>query len=137
MYLNKNVYIVNGAVNAAIYDLNNGELYQISNEANTLITQVIENERIALNNTEQSFINDLIAKGIIVNEPIRKHDIFDLYEQPNIEFVWIEITNMCNLRCVHCYDEALCGSGKIMELSSFKHIYLNNSNGLSEYKLII
>ena len=39
-----------------------------------------------------------------------KRDFSDEYfsnpEKPRLDFLWLEITNKCNLKCVHCYAES-------------------------------
>ena len=129
MYLNRNVYIIDGAINAALYDLNKGELYQIGSKAKDLIHRIIENPDLKLNIEESEYIIKLCEMNILTPNPVKYHDIIELFEQPEIEFVWIEITNMCNLRCIHCYDEASCGFGQIMDLSDFEHIIDEISRG--------
>src|SRR5215210_6144823 len=32
-------------------------------------------------------------------------------ERKNLEFLWLELTNRCNLQCVHCYAESHPHSG--------------------------
>lgn len=122
LYLESNVYLVDGAENAAIYDINNGELYQINKEAKHLLNKVLNNAELLVNEDEKAFINNLIDIKILTKKFVEPHDIKDLREDVKIDFVWIEVTNMCNLKCVHCYDEALCQTGKIMSLSDFKYI---------------
>lgn len=31
--------------------------------------------------------------------------------EPSLDFLWLELTNRCNLRCVHCYADSHPGSG--------------------------
>src|SRR4029450_12450287 len=35
----------------------------------------------------------------------------DLPEKIGLDFLWLELTNRCNLRCVHCYADSHPGSG--------------------------
>lgn len=34
-----------------------------------------------------------------------------VHERKNLEFLWLELTNRCNLQCVHCYTESSPHSG--------------------------
>ncbi len=120
-YIEKSVYLVEGQVNAAFYDLNNGELYQISQEAKELIKRAIDDDS-NLTDIQIRYLHELEKLGIITNKWVVKHDIQELVENPVIDFVWIEVTDMCNLRCIHCYDNALCSDGKIMPINDFKHV---------------
>jgi len=122
MYLKEKVYLVDGAENAAIYDLNTGELYQINKEARLLLHRILSNNELQITEEEQDFISNLINMKILTKDYVEPHCIFELKEKVEIDFAWIEVTNMCNLKCGHCYDEALCDTGKIMNLSDFKYI---------------
>lgn len=117
-----NVYLVDGAQNAAIYDLNNGELFQISKTAKELVYRILQDDETHVSQNEKEYINQLVELNLLTYKYIKPHEISELKKNVSVEFVWIEITNMCNLKCVHCYDEALCGNGKIMQLKQFKHI---------------
>lgn len=120
-YIEKNVYLVEGKVNAAFYDLNSGELYQISKEAKELIRRAVYNND-NLTDLEIQYLNELVELKILTNNYVEYHNITELAGKSNIDFVWIEVTNMCNLKCIHCYDDALCSDGKIMQINDFKHI---------------
>ena len=120
-YIKKSVYLVEGQVNAAFYDLNNGELYQISQEAKELIKRAIDDDS-NLTDIQIRYLHELKKLGIITNKWVVKHDIQELAENSVIDFAWIEMTDMCNLRCIHCYDNALCSNGKIMPINDFKHV---------------
>lgn len=122
MNLRDNVYFVKGKVNGAFYDLNSGDIFQVTEESKLLISRVLNDTNCNLTNEEERFIKELVELNLLTEEYTCGHSIENLKCNPNIEFVWIEITNMCNLKCVHCYDEALCGTGEIMSLEDFKHI---------------
>lgn len=121
VYLRENVYLVDGCVNAAIYDLNNGNLYRISGGSKSLLFSLLHGEQKSCNEIEKQFIDCLISKNLITYEYVSCHHINQLHCDEKISFVWIEITTGCNLRCVHCYDEA--GSVlKVMDYGLFCHI---------------
>lgn len=135
-YIEKNVYLVEGKVNAAFYDLNNGELYQISDEAKELIKRAICNDEI-FTDLQEEYLNELAAIGIITRQYVERHTIKEQIERPIIDFAWIEVTDMCNLKCIHCYDDALCGNGKTIALNDFKHIIDElTQNNISKIQLI-
>lgn len=122
LYLKDNVYFVEGRINAAFYDLNSGDLFQVTEESKILILKVLNDSNCKLQEEEERFIEELVRLNLLTDKYTCEHSIESFKKKTNIDFVWIEITNMCNLKCVHCYDEAMCSLGKIMPLHDFKHI---------------
>ena len=118
-YLNKNVYLVNGYKNGAIYDLNSKKLFSISSEAKELLNKVLNNDISQLTQTEENFLNSMCKQGILTREYTEYHVITELKEKNEIEFAWIEVTTKCNLKCVHCYDESSCNQTKVMSYTKF------------------
>ena len=100
IFLGNENYFVDGIKNAAIYDLKNEKIYEL-NEAGKEALIKLEQKK-ELNNLEKDFINKLISKKIIVPKLVSKD--FKL-PQPKykIDFAWLELTDKCNLRCIHCY----------------------------------
>ncbi len=49
----------------------------------------------------------LLHEGIIVINGDQKHNgnIDKLKITKKIDFAWIEVTNKCNLKCIHCYND--------------------------------
>lgn len=43
-------------------------------------------------------------------------------EAPSDKFAWIEITNRCNLRCRHCYNESDGSRNSVMSLQDYKRV---------------
>lgn len=54
------------------------------------------------------FIQSLSDQGIITLsfEPVHKRNGMDKTPLPGMDFLWIEVTPHCNLRCIHCYADA-------------------------------
>ena len=53
----KNIIFVEGAVNAAIYNLNTGDVYSLNSEGKQIVKKLIENEKITSN--EQVYLKTL------------------------------------------------------------------------------
>ena len=68
-YLKPNVYLVDGKINAAIYDLNNGELYHINTEAKELLHRVFNRENSTISSEDNIFLKELFRETLI-NKPI-------------------------------------------------------------------
>jgi len=117
-------YLVKGAKRAAIYDLKNGNVYSINEEAKKLLEELDRGISIedAFNKISQYFlvsmeeILDFIQKlvkdsvGTIYygeNTYSINHYINQVSKvEPTLSFLWIELTQLCNLRCLHCYAES-------------------------------
>lgn len=117
--LRKNVYMVKGAVNAAIYDFNKNYLYSINEDAKKLLESVLWKSDIKLNCEEDKYLKELVENEVLTTEDIPVHTIEELKVKPIIDFVWIELTTACNLKCVHCYDESTCKRSEFMDFKDF------------------
>jgi len=97
---------VKGAKNAAIYDLANKKVYVLNSVGKSFVEDfVIDPTR--LNPQGVEYIEKLENLGLIEeNDSIRNIE----NEQPtcpdcHLHYVWLELTQHCNLRCVHCYGQ--------------------------------
>ena len=112
-------FLVEGAKRGAIYDLKKGDIFSINSDALRLlelcelgfsIQEIIEKLNFFGNESKLfSYFNGLKENNIGVflngNEKIKKIDISD--KKHKIDFMWLEVTNKCNLKCVHCYNDKL------------------------------
>lgn len=114
--LGDEVYLVRGAKRGAIYDLNTGEVYSINEQVVQVLNLALEGKTpaeissvIAVLETEDVFelLETLVTMklGIWYEGPVRP--VKSYYELPHptlkLRFAWLELTNGCNLRCIHCY----------------------------------
>lgn len=121
--LNENVYIVEGKAKGCIYDLNSSKLFNVNKaladklveinktgvlvgnvdyELENILQQLAENNLIKISQTHSSnCIEDIIDKDI------------------GCKFAWIEITNKCNLKCIHCYNESDAQCDNVMSINDF------------------
>jgi len=100
---NKNVYWVKGYKRSILYDLRNriANLHWLDEEATIAINKAIKKQNISPK--EEEFIEEL-KKVNLFNE--KRLNVFKPdYKNKNfsLKFVWIEVTNKCNQRCIHCY----------------------------------
>ena len=115
------VYFVKGAHNALLDDLDRGLLFKLNIDAKNILSKALSGNY--LNPNEEQFLEEIERKNLITHELLScKSDIADLKEENTIDFAWVEITDICNLKCVHCYNEAKCNHGSIMALEDFKYI---------------
>lgn len=117
-YLCKNVYVVYGAVNAAIYDFNKNKLYQLPNPARKLLEKCLRGEK-DFTGPAKFGVQNFIAHEIITTDYVAPHDIKELTQNSKIKFAWLEITNRCNYKCIHCYEEASVLNENVMQYEDF------------------
>lgn len=112
--LNQHSFLVLGAKNGAIYNLREGDVYSINEDVVKL-----------LNLSEQGFtIKEIVDKytselkqqiidcfkklvdmdvGLFIDKKKTVKKISLLASKKPIDFLWLEIINRCNLKCLHCY----------------------------------
>lgn len=98
-------YFVEGKKNAAIYSLTTNKVFLINEVGKEAIIKFAKND--LLDDEQKKFIDDLISENLIVKDEI---DLDFKFERPsyNIKFAWLELTDNCNLRCIHCYGAFGC-----------------------------
>lgn len=103
--LNDMVFLVDGRSRSCIYDLNTNKLYSIGKFESKLIKEIIKGNQPDINNKEKGFINTLFALNLLTYgiQDFSKLDKF-IIDAPSLEFAWLEITQRCNFRCLHCYN---------------------------------
>lgn len=123
---NRHVYLVLGHVNSCIYDLNNCKLYFLNQDLTEKFKLI--NEGYLTNEVEDkelaSFLEYFIDNEVLIlTESFEKHDIKDIaYKDSQVSFAWIEVTNQCNLRCKHCYNESDVQCDKRMTIEQFQWV---------------
>lgn len=113
----QNVYLVKGAKRGALYDLNSGDIYSICPDSVRLLEKLKEGKSIQevclyINWIELTevylYLEKLEAlklgkihteKGTVTQDEIENYTF-------NLDFIWLEITENCNLKCLHCYNES-------------------------------
>lgn len=138
--LNKNVYLVKGNTKGCIYDFNTSKLYSLNNKLMRLVDKVnnghINND--SLESNIKNILNQLLKLKILILSKVPiKRDINEIKSHnENIDFAWIEVTNQCNLRCIHCYNESDINCTSVMSLENFKNV-INNLVELNVPKIQI
>ncbi|MEK7634705.1 MAG: radical SAM protein [Patescibacteria group bacterium] len=121
-------FLIKGAKRGAIYNLKEGDVYSIDEHAAKLleeceagldIKKILEDKSAEIQSVAMSYLESLAAfdlgqflgdNGKVIKIPIM--------EPHPLEFIWLEVTTGCNLRCVHCYSSSsssLLGEGRMME----------------------
>lgn len=99
--INKDVIYVKGAVNGAIYDFNSGNVFSINDIACDIIERYINKKAI---NTDDIYIQNLIGNKLISYEYEPVPFFPAVTKSIELQMAWIEITQACNLKCIHCYE---------------------------------
>ena len=118
-YLHNHIHVVKGAKKHCIYDLKKRRLYSINQSGLNMINHFLSPKEKELSMSENTFLKELLDYEILTieNKAFKKAII----KKANITFAWIEVTKSCNLRCIHCYNEAEYHeySNSIMKFSDF------------------
>lgn len=120
------VFLVEGSKYGCLYDLPHNILYRINSETIRVIKNAI-NDVIENSDADELKMIDLLIKKelLICSDSVMSAsmsiDNF-LKDSRTINFAWIEITNQCNLRCIHCYNEHDEIPKKRLSLEQFKYI---------------
>lgn len=137
--LNDEIYIVYGAAKCCIYDIGHNKLFSVDKSVANTIENVVLGRSMPF---DQGIINTLISNGIIVtsDQPMSNiPSIRELFEELDrkIDFAWIEVTNVCNLKCFHCYNETDRPCHQAMSFDDFRHVCDELvAYGISEVQLI-
>lgn len=101
LYLAKKCKYVTGKVNAAIYDLKKNKVYSINLEGRKIIDKIL-NSNFEMLPEEKDYVDRLVKMGLLTNKYEEEEE---LVLKPKLNFVWLEITEMCNMSCIHCYGK--------------------------------
>ncbi len=123
--LNEKVYPVKGRSCFCIYDVLHNRLQSGSLDLYDLIERSCKGE--SLSKDEQEVISYLKDEGILVSSEatsnIDDNNIEELFDFPrHLDYAWIEVTNLCNLKCTHCYNEFSEIQKRSMTLDEFRHV---------------
>ena len=124
--LAKDVFFEHGFKNGAIYNLNTSEVYSVNDIACDIIERVTAGEKIS--DKEQEYINTLRQNGVFENEIDRTIPCSSPEQylpRETFDIVWLEITQACNMRCLHCYEGSIhapASSGQRLTLAEWKEI---------------
>ena len=97
MEIKDDVVYVRGISRGAIYNLNDGKVYSINADACKLLDGYLADGTL-----KDGFLGQLKEMALIEDGYDAREYIFPaLQKEPS--FAWLELTEVCNLRCAHCY----------------------------------
>ena len=119
-FLNNNVEYVSGKKYSALYDFNNKQIFKLNGDGVKALMAGLHDSYIDVpEGATIEFLNNLTAQGLLTMSPtsknigIEKNDIKMIY-------AWLELTEKCNMNCIHCYGEFGHPSPSIK--SSYLHV---------------
>lgn len=119
--INNDIIFVEGALNGAIYDFNSEKVYSINESACKIVERYINNDCL---DSDNDYLSTLTANKLI-SERFAPRPFSIIYnKEVYLEMAWIEITQCCNLRCVHCYE-------------GNTHVSASNSLSLDDWKNVV
>jgi radical SAM protein with 4Fe4S-binding SPASM domain len=136
--IRQNAYLVQGAKRAALYDLNSGDIFSIDPistrilmacEAQEPVGDIIKSIPSVEGDDIISYLKTLEKEDIGKFLPLSVKHKRTPQKRPGekLRFAWLNLTDRCNLRCIHCYSES--GSPK----TSFQNMELTTG----EWKEVI
>ena len=129
MFLCNGVKIVEGYRNAAIYDFNKKKVFLVSKNVAHAILENKSLDLICDSIIQQMLEYELIIsydKGKELNPEKYEYTLFDdCYTDKHCTLLYIEVTDKCNFRCVHCYAEMKTGGCRELSIEQFKSIISN------------
>ena len=99
--LNDSVVFVKGAKNGAIYDFRTEKVFSVNAQACSIIERYISNESSA---ADLSYLNLLRKNQLIDSQFSPKPFLPQCDDSIDLNMAWLEITQSCNLHCLHCYE---------------------------------
>jgi radical SAM protein with 4Fe4S-binding SPASM domain len=115
---NEDVYLVKGAKHSAIYDLLSGEVYSVhdtfGNALDLALTGRTPKEITMQTDNDLydiiGFLDKLVHQklGGWYRGPTRPPKSYRDLPPPSweLQFAWLELTDRCNLGCIHCYRDS-------------------------------
>lgn len=98
--MGNHIKIVKGKTGYALYDLKNRNVYHLNYTAYNVIQKYMSGEQNF--DKEEQLIVDILNQ-IQFSENLLENSEIDI--SPKLSYVWLEITEACNLNCIHCYGE--------------------------------
>lgn len=108
-YLKRNVVVVEGPGAFGVYDLNEGRFYRINKKAGYILQDLKGTVHInEFSDDDRSFLDVAHQKNLVnFQEESKVRTKTELKEAVKshrpIRFAWVEITSMCNQKCLHCF----------------------------------
>jgi radical SAM protein with 4Fe4S-binding SPASM domain len=92
-FLKANFVLIKGVKRGAIYDLKKGDVYDVVPRSVKQLESIEQDEK---------FWRILVKEGLAIRVK-NKPKIVISSPTPKLNFVWLEVNEDCNFKCIHCY----------------------------------
>ena len=123
--LARGIVFVKGACNGAIYDLVRNKVFSVNASACQILEKYINGEVVP--SIDLLCLNALIGHNLIDKDYKPRPFLPEHVEESSrvcFDIVWLELTNKCNLKCVHCYQ-------------GHNHTHTNDQMELKDWECIV
>ena len=117
-----------GAKCSLIYDLKLAKAYHVNEAATQIIKNIIKKPVENLSKIlPRSIFNELIKYQFLKDDGSLNNETISMGPLPKKPFkkIWVELTNKCNQRCVHCYATASPKASKGLETDKIQNFLQN------------
>lgn len=89
---------IKGITGSAIYDLKQNQVYSVNKDGTDVLGTVLSGGGAPPGSLR--FLEALEQKGLLNDHSVQ---VVEYNVKPQLRYVWLELTNHCNCRCLHCY----------------------------------
>lgn len=120
--INDKTVFVAGYKNGAIYNFDNKKVYSVNEETKNFLLRYIKTSKIDCSE-EVEYLELLKSENLLgeysnIEKFIPKKRVFNTFKT-----VWLEITQKCNCKCIHCYQgETHIGVDKSINLENWINV---------------
>ena len=91
-----------------LYDFNKNQLHWLNNDTTLFVQRILSNKETISTEAEKALLPFIEAN--IISDKINDNSNYNIESilpaNGKIEFAWIELTDKCNLKCIHCYNSS-------------------------------
>ena len=100
------VFFLRGARNGAIYDLVRGRVFAVNESACDIVSKAARGDE--LSSSDIAYIRQLASAKLVDDRSqiteMEEGCLSIPKEHYSFDLVWLEVTQCCNLKCIHCYE---------------------------------
>lgn len=119
-WINDDIAFLKGAKNGAIYDLVKEKVYSVNDVGCRVIERYINDLSYE---SDYDYLKQLKNNNLISENFLSKKCTAYFDSEIKLEMAWIEITQTCNMKCLHCYEGEIHKSkNNVLDLKAWKNV---------------